>query len=161
MERRRRSSRPMRILNLSDDLILACKGNLHRLRRSFRRPMENCFDIIAIGIERKRRVITWMIDPLSRRSVIPAACSQYSAMKLIDGCAVLRLESKMRAAGQLTLRGLTFLAGDKEFVEPKIVRAFATQGNAESVERRRVEPLARRKIAHDQLYVIDHAATVQ
>ncbi|MNT74011.1 hypothetical protein D3C72_2127790 [compost metagenome] len=64
------------------------------------------------------------------------------------------------APGQLALRGLAVRRGNEQFVGPETSVSGAAHRHLQRIEHRLIEPLAGGQIAHDQLDVIDQAATM-
>ena len=82
-------------------------------------------------------------------------------MEGVDHEPVARLEGKVVATGQSTLRGLASCTGNKQFIGPEIILANATHGHLQHFEDGLVEPVARLQVVHDQLQVVDQATTMQ
>jgi len=56
----------------------------------------NCLDIVAVGIEDKGSIVTWMVvRAYPGRSIINAAGRDSFIMKSVYGCSILRREGDM------------------------------------------------------------------
>ena len=73
----------------------------------------------------------------------------------------LRLEREVLASGEVALRGFAARRRDDQLVRPEKAVTGAADRNPEDVEDGRVEPPRSRKVAHDQLDVVDQPAAVK
>ena len=93
-------------------------------------------------------------------SLCDAVC-QRDDMEAVHHRAILRLERQVVATGQLAVCSLAVGSGDEQLVGPEVVVGLAAYRHAQHVEHGAVESPAGLQVAHDQLDVVDQAATVQ
>lgn len=123
--------------------------------------MEHRFDVVAIGITEKRRVVAGVVKALARRAVVFAARSEPRLVERSDGFLVRGLKGEMRATGERALRGLAVFGGDEQLVEPEEAGPSAAERNAERTEHGLIEALAAFEIWHDEVEVIEQTPSMK
>ena len=71
--------------------------------------MPDGLDVVAIGIEHERAVVTGVVAALSRRAVVPPARLDGSSVEPLDSLGIARLEGEMDLRDlACDLTGITF-----------------------------------------------------
>jgi hypothetical protein len=91
--------------------------------------MINSLDVVPVRIEHKRRVVPGMVWALTRRAVVLPAVCKAGPVEGFNHCTITGLESKVMAACQLALSGLTVGGRNEKLVTPEIVLGSATNTN--------------------------------
>src|SRR5690554_695814 len=67
----------------------------------------NNFDVVAVRVQNKSRIISWMVGPLPRRSIVAPTMSQSSLIGLLHHPPTPSLKGQMVTPGQDTQGGRT------------------------------------------------------